>query len=152
MPSDKPPKPSNLYQPEKSDTDLINREEKRVIPVMEEKATFGKTVVETGRVRLIKTVEEHEENVTFPLTEEEITVVRKPVNRYVEEAPTVRQEGDTTIYPVLKEVLVVEKKLMLVEEIHVTKRQRTTITSETVNLRSESVRVERELPNEGRPG
>lgn len=152
MSSDKPPKPSNLYQTEKLNTDLINREQERVIPVIEEKATIVKTVEETGRVRLIKTVEEHQENVSFPLTEEEITVERKPIDRYVEEAPVVRQEGDTTIYPVLKEVLVVEKKLMLVEEIHVTKRQRTTITTETVNLRSESISVERELPNEGRPG
>lgn len=152
MSSDKSPKPSNLYEIEKPDTDLINSREEKVIPLIEERVKIGKSVVETGRVRLTKTVEEHEEIVTFPLTEEEITVERKPIDRYVEVAPVVRQEGDTTIYPVLKEVLVVEKKLMLVEEIHVTKRQRTTITSEAINLRSESISVEREIPNEGRPG
>lgn len=152
MPTDKPHKPSNLYDVEKPDNDLIRTEPGLVIPLIEEKVKVGKMVVETGRVKLLKTVEEHEETVTVPLIEEEITVSRQPMNRYVEEAPAVRQEGETTIYPVIKEVLVIEKKLMLVEEIHVTKRQRTTISSEVVNLRTELLSIEREITNEGRPG
>ena len=152
MSSEKPHKPSNLYEVEKPDIDLISAREERLIPVIEEKVKIGKKVVETGRVRLTKKIDERQEIVTLPLNEEEITVEHKSINRYVETAPVVRQEGDTTIYPVLKEVLVIEKKLMLVEEIHVTKRQRTTIANEEITLRSESISVERETPNEGRPG
>ena len=137
-------KPGNLYEIEKPGGGSVPDAGAIIIPVIEEKAVVSKELVETARVRLVKTVKEHQEMVTLPLTEEELTVERKPVDRYVEEAPAVRQEGDTTIYPVLREVLVVEKKLLLVEEIHVRRQQRTTIVSETVTLRSESVSVDRE--------
>lgn len=152
MLANKSQKPSQLYEVEKLDKGLIQNEEELVIPLIEEQVKVGKQVVETGRVRLLKTVEENEETVTMPLTEEEISVERKPIGQYVEEPPAVRKEGGTTIYPVIKEVLVIEKKLMLVEEIHVTKRQRTTIASEAVTLRSESISVEREVLNNERPG
>ena len=148
MPTEEPNEPSNLYDMKVS----AEEEVKLVIPVIEEKVKVGKTVVESGRVRIIKTVDEHEELVTLPLTEEEVVVVRKPVDKYIETPPSIRHEGETTIYPVIKEVLVVEKKLLLIEEIHVTKNHRTTIASETINLRTESISVEREKTEEGRPG
>jgi hypothetical protein len=46
-----------------------------------------------------------------------------PVERILDEPAVPRQEGETMIYPVMEEVLVVEKKLMLKEEIHVTPEQ-----------------------------
>ncbi len=47
--------------------------------------------------------------------------VRKvAVDRVLDEPVGPRQEGDTMIYPVMEEVLVVQKKLILREEIHVT--------------------------------
>jgi len=55
-------------------------------------------------------------------------VQRVPINRYVEVAPGIRSEGELTIIPVLEEVLVVERKLLLKEEIHVQR----TVTKETV--------------------
>lgn len=152
MPSDNPHKASSLYEVEKLDNPSIQSQEEFVIPLIEEQVKIGKQVVETGRVKISKKIEEREEIVTLPLTEEEITVERKSIEKYVDQAPAVRYEGDTTIYSVIKEVMVVEKKLMLVEEIHVTKRHRTTITNETVKLRTESINVERVTPNNERPG
>jgi stress response protein YsnF len=52
------------------------------------------------------------------------------VDRVVSEAPGVRTEGGVTIVPVLEEVLFVEKRLVLKEELHI----RRTATTETVEL------------------
>jgi hypothetical protein len=54
---------------------------------------------------------------------EEADVRRVPVNRIVTEVPQTRQEGEVTIVPVLEEVLVVEKRLLLKEEIHIVRRR-----------------------------
>lgn len=118
-------------------------EEMLRIPVVEERIDVATRVVETGRLVLTKVVHEHTETVQVPLTAEQYVVERTPMNEYVTEAPAVRQEGDTTIFPVLKEIVVVEKRLMLVEEIRVTKRQITTSETQDVMLRTEQVTVER---------
>ena len=46
-------------------------------------------------------------------------VERVPVDQFVDEAPQVRTEGDVTIIPVLEERYVLEKRLVLVEELHI---------------------------------
>ncbi|QMU27922.1 YsnF/AvaK domain-containing protein [Adhaeribacter radiodurans] len=114
-----------------------------VIPVIEEHVQVGKRVVETGRVRIIKTVNEEEAQVETPLLQEEVQVERVPVNQYIEAAPAVRYEGDVMIIPVIQEVVVIEKRLMLVEEIRINKQQIQTNVSQTVTLRKEEVKIER---------
>src|SRR5438477_12739016 len=91
------------------------------VNVLEEQAKVEKKFVEKGKVRIIKKVNEETETVTVPVTSEEATIEKIPVNKIIEKAPQVRYEGDTMIIPVVKEVIVVEKKLMLVEEVHVKK-------------------------------
>jgi stress response protein YsnF len=56
----------------------------------------------------------------------------------------VRHEGNTTIIPIYEEVLVVEKGLMLKEEIRITKRTTETHQPQQVITRSEEVIVEHE--------
>src|SRR5215207_9091270 len=87
-----------------------------VIPVIQEQATVKKRVIETGKVHVRKQVREYEELVDIPHMQEEIRVQRVPVNRFVDEPPKVRTEGETTIIPVLEERYVVEKRLFLTEE------------------------------------
>lgn len=122
-----------------------------VIPVIEESLQVAKQVVETGKVRLLKTVETYDETVTTALTREQFDVERVTIDRYVDQAPGPRQEGDTMIYPVLTEVAVVMKRLLLVEEIRVTKRLIQTDDIQTVSVRRESVTVERDAPPSERP-
>ena len=95
-----------------------------IVPVVEETALVSKERV-TETVRLHKQVHENEEILDIPVQDEEIAVERVPVDRWVEEPVSVRQEGDTTVYPVLKEVLVYETRLKLVEEVRVTRSRRT---------------------------
>jgi stress response protein YsnF len=61
--------------------------------------------------------------------------------------PAVRYEGDVMIIPVLKEVAVVEKKLMLVEELRVTKTKTEKTETHEIALKKEEVKVERTQSN-----
>ncbi len=119
-----------------------------VLPVVEETLDVQKHEVETGRVRITKKVHEREEVVDEPLMEEEVSVTRVDINRAVEGPMSVRYEGDTMIIPLLEEVLVTEKRLMLKAELHVTKRQVETHKPQTVTLRGEEAIVERIDPTE----
>ena len=115
---------------------------KLVIPVIEETATITRELVETGRVRLTKTVTEHTETVPLDLRHEEVDVQRVPVNQFLPDdqpAPAARYEGETLVVPVLREVLV--KRLLLVEELRVSKRQVATTEPQFITLRSEAVQV-----------
>ena len=115
-----------------------------VVPLVAEELRVETRTVETGRVRIHKTVQEQEEVVDPPLLRDNMTIVRVPVGRLCEgEPPSTRQEGDTMIIPVLEEVLVVEKRLMLKEEIHVRREQSTFHAPQNVTLRREEVHVER---------
>ncbi|HEU4409820.1 MAG TPA: YsnF/AvaK domain-containing protein [Polyangiaceae bacterium] len=118
-----------------------------VVPVVREEAQVVPHEVEAARVRVSKQVSEREELVSVPLVNEHVRVERVPIGRTVERAPEVRQEGDTTIVPVIEEVLVVERKILLKEEIRIT-RERAVVQSppQRVRLRDEHVEVERVEP------
>ncbi|MGF7214474.1 uncharacterized protein (TIGR02271 family) [Spirosoma lacussanchae] len=122
-----------------------------VIPVIEEQLRVETRQVETGRVRLIKAVQEVEETVAVSLTSETVDIERVPVNQTVAEPPPVRYEGDTTVYPVLKEILVIEKRLMLVEEVRVTRRRAVSTSAERASVRQETIVIERSGQNSERP-
>jgi len=114
-----------------------------VVPVIREEIEIHKERIETGKVRLTKTVREEQVVVDEPIFSEQVEVERVPVNRYVDSAPEVRYEGGKTIIPVLEEVLVVEKRLILREEIHVTTTRETKVNAQEVTLKREEVHVER---------
>lgn len=121
---------------------VAEAEERVVIPVIEEELSVRKQKLETGRVQIRRIVEEREEEVDVPLTQERIAIERVPVERIVETMPEIRQEGATTIIPVVEEVLVVEKRLMLVEEVHITKERAEHHEQHRVTLRRTDVEIE----------
>jgi len=115
-----------------------------VLPLVEEEARIEKRLVSTGKVRIRTHVETVEENVQGDLETEEVEVTRVPVDRVVTEAPQVRTEGEVTIVPVLEEVLFVEKRLVLKEELHIRRHVTTETVDVPVTLRRERASVERE--------
>lgn len=114
-----------------------------VIPVAEEELEIGKREVEAGRLRLQKRVSEHEQTVDEPLFADEITLERVTINRFIEEPTPARIEGDTTVIPLFEERLVVQKRLVLREEVRITRRRIERHAPQTVALRREEVTVER---------
>ena len=120
--------------------------QKIVIPVIQEELLVGKKMVETGKVYISKKVYEEEFIQNEPVTSEEVIVERKEINQYIDVAPpAVRQEGDITIISVIKEVLVVEKRLMLVEELHIKKHIKTDSAVIKEILRKEEINVTRNI-------
>jgi len=119
------------------------REPPLVLPVIEETLTVDTRPVETGRIRIRKVVHAREEFVDPPLLRDEVEIERVPINRVVEGPLPVRYEGDTMIISLLEEVLVIETRLLLKEEVHITTRRTETHTPERVTLRHEDVTIER---------
>ncbi len=121
------------------------------VPVSREEVEVSTRVVDTGRgVRVSKTVTEHPEEIRETLWQEEVDVRRVAVDRVVAEAPPSRYEGDVLVVPVLEEILVVEKRYRIREELHITRVRKQHEHRETVPLRTEDVRIE--AFDEGRAG
>ncbi len=115
-----------------------------IIPVIEEQVVVGKRVVETGSVRISKKVSEEQATVSLPLLHEEYDVERVAINQMVDTPPlAVRYEGDTTIIPVLREVMVVQKRYEILEEIRITKRITESVDTQQVLLRKEEITIDR---------
>ena len=123
-------------------------DETRVIPVVEDILDIRRHRVETGKVRITKVVHEREEEVMTPRVREEITIERVTLNRLGDAPVAMRQEGDTLIIPVVEEVVVMEKRLMVREELRITTRRIEEQAAQRVMLRREEVVVERLDPSE----
>lgn len=117
--------------------------EEIVVPVIAEELLVEKRMVERGGVRIRKLVEQHEELVDEELLREEVEVERVPINQTVETPPEVRYEGDTMIIPLLEEVLVVQKRLIVREELRVTRRKTIFHNPQTITVRREQIEIER---------
>ena len=113
------------------------------INVLKEQLSIEKKLVEKATVEITKKVIEENETAAVDLFSEDVEITNVPFNTYVAVAPTVRHEGNTIIIPVLKEVLVVEKKLLLVEEIHITKSTSVKQHKQTVALKKQQVIINR---------
>ncbi len=114
------------------------------IPLAEERLSVSTRQVESSRIRIRVDVEEREERVVQNLARDEVEIERVPRNERLSEIPHVRLEGDVTVIPVVEEVVVVEKALILVEEIRVHRRSASERKEIPVILRSEQALVDRD--------
>ena len=121
----------------------VPQDEPLVVPVLMEELEVQKRPVETGKVRITKVVHERETIVDEPLWHDNVAVTHVPMQRVVDGPMPVREENGTTIISVVEEVLVVEKRWMLREEIHIRKQRIETHQPQHITLRSEEVQVER---------
>lgn len=119
------------------------------IPLVDERLVISKREVESGRLLVHVDVQERQEMVAQDLARDLVEVEYVPRNIAVSEVPHVRLEGTTTIIPVVEEVLVVEKRLMLVKEIHIRRHSEVERHETSVTLLTESARVERQGPSIG---
>ena len=123
--------------------DLSHVSGERVIPLFEEEISVGKRVVETARVQVSRVTHTREQLVEEMLERERVEVERVPVDRPIETMPSIRQEGDITIIPVVEEVLRIERQLVLKEELRVRRVKETERYQEKVTLRSQKAEVSR---------
>lgn len=120
--------------------------ERIVVPIVSEVLHVERRQRDTGRVRLTKKVRQTSELIDQPIFQERVHVERVRVNRVIDQPVAERYEGDTLIIPVLEETFVVEKRLVLKEELHVTKERVEKRKPQRVTLRHEEVSVDRLEP------
>jgi uncharacterized protein (TIGR02271 family) len=121
----------------------------RIIPVVEEELVAEARPVKTGSVRVQKYVEKRSREIELPLLRENVDVKRVAINRVVEEEPPIRKLGDTIIVPVVEEELVITKRLVLKEELHIVKHRSTEHAKREVTWERERAEVQR-LDAQGR--
>jgi len=139
-----PPGPSSLDAAAQPKEDAPLREgAPDTLRLLAEELSVERRVIETGRVRVATVTREHEEFVDEPVLHTHVEVQHVPVNRPVETMPAVRQDGDTTIVPVVEETLVVERRLVLREELHIRRARTTARYRERVTLRRQEAVVTR---------
>jgi stress response protein YsnF len=114
------------------------------IPIVEEEAHLLKQQVAREHVSVRTSTDEQQVVVRDHLNSEHVEITRVPKDEEVSHAPSVRIEGDVTIVPVLEERLVVEKRLFLVEELHVRRTVRSDEITVPTTLRRTHVEIERE--------
>lgn len=135
-------------------TDEARRDPEVVLlEVAAEELVVTRRRIDGALVRVATTTREREHQVDEELTHERVEVTHVPVGRTVDAVPPVREEGDTTILPVVEEVVVVERRLVLKEEIHIRRLRTTERHRETVVLREQEAvitRVEAEPRPAGR--
>ncbi len=126
-----------------------NEPETLTLSLLAEQLAVTRRRVEHDLVRVTAVTREREQQVDEALTHERIEVERVPIGRTVDAVPPIREEGDTTIMPVVEEVVVIERRLVLKEEVRSTEHHR-----ETVMLRTQEAvvtRVEAGSPAEAPP-
>ncbi|QYU68282.1 YsnF/AvaK domain-containing protein [Leptolyngbya sp. 15MV] len=127
--------------------------EEAALPLLEESVSIGRRAVHTGRVRIAVSTEAEERFLRETLRGERAEIEHVPLGRELaqgEAAPAMRREPDgTLVIPVVEEVLVVERRLVLREEI----RLRIVATEEVqelhVPVRRQVATIER-LPADAR--
>jgi uncharacterized protein (TIGR02271 family) len=123
-----------------------------VIPVVAEELEVGKREVVVGGVRVTKRIVEHEQTIDEPLAKDRLVIERVPMHQPVrsDALPTIRQEGETIVIPLLQEVVVVEKRFVLTEEVRLTRLREEAHAPQTVVLKREDVSIER-IDEHGQP-
>jgi uncharacterized protein (TIGR02271 family) len=121
------------------------------IPLAEEELRVDKREIVTGRTRIRTVTDTTDHLISQELEGERIEVERIAIDVLVPEGadlPRIRVEGNVTILPVLEEVLVVEKRLRLREEVRITRHATRETTQTPITTRKQRAVVER-LSSEG---
>jgi uncharacterized protein (TIGR02271 family) len=112
-----------------------------------EELSIAKETLEIGRVRVATRTHEREALVDENLARERVEVETVPIGRRIDAMPEVRQEGDTTIVPVVEELLHIERQLMLKEEVRIKRLHTTERYQEKVTLRHQEAVITRHEDN-----
>lgn len=119
-----------------------------VVPVIREQLHADAVPVQTGGVRVTKHVESHDEILEQELRKGRVEVKRIKTDRVVDGPQPVQRVGNTLVVPVVSEVLHVEKRWVVTEEIHLTQTEERETVQQPVRVKHERAEVER-LDQEG---
>jgi stress response protein YsnF len=117
------------------------------IPLHVEEISVSRREIKKANVQVALVTGTREQLIDEELTHVRVEIERVPIDRTVEVMPLTRQEGDITIIPVVEEIVVVERRLVLKEEVRVRRVSTKEQHQETVVLRQQEAVVTREEPD-----
>jgi len=124
--------------------------ETQTIELLEEVLRVAKRTVEHGRVRVSVLTETEQQQVRETLRSSRVEVAHVAIGRRLEAGegmPQARTEDNVLIVPIVEEMLVVEKRLVVVEEMHIRIVQSQEEVEQAVPLRRQRAVVERLAPD-----
>src|SRR6266436_3010172 len=124
--------------------DQEQRPEDLRTPLHVEEVSVSRREVAKANVQIALITRTREQLVDKELTHVRVEIERVPIGRTIEVVPSIGQEGDTTIIPVVEEIVVVERRLVLKEEIRVRRVSTTEQHQEKVVLREQEAVITRE--------
>ncbi len=128
-----------------SKSEILNLGEgEYIIPVIQEQLIVGTERIQTGKMTIHKRVVKEDVTVNEPMVYERYEIRHVPVNKISTAYPKAHHTEDTTIIPVVKEILVIEKRYQVVEEIHVTKVRGVTPHMQEITLLKEVVTIKKD--------
>jgi uncharacterized protein (TIGR02271 family) len=119
-----------------------------VIPLYADSVSIDRREVEGDTIRVTVQTNTREQVIDEKLAHTRVEIERRPIGRPIDAAPPVRTEGDTIIIPVIEEIVVVERRLVLKEEIILRRLHTTERHQESVVLREQEAVIERSEPDE----
>jgi stress response protein YsnF len=114
-----------------------------VLPLHTEEILVTRRRVEGDTVRVTTVTRQQERLVNETLTHERVEIERVPIGRVVDQVPPVREEGNTTIMSVIEEIIVIERRLILKEEVRLRRVRVTENHRETVMVREQDAVITR---------
>ena len=128
---------------ENNNSNTSNKKENEIIRVLKEDIDISKKVVDGRKISLHKSVSTETVSNNIVLLHDNIRIEHITFNKEVGEIPKIREKDNITIIPVIEEVAVVTKKIILVKEIHITNDQIEKIEHIETLLRKESVTIDK---------
>jgi stress response protein YsnF len=113
------------------------------IPLHVEEVSVSRREVEKANVEISLITGTHGQLIDEELTQVRVEIERIPIGRTIDVVPPITEEGDTTIIPVVEEIVVVERRYVLTEEIHIRRVTTKERHQETVMLRKQEAVVTR---------
>ncbi len=118
-------------------------EEEIVVPIMAEEAALTVQQIARGKVQVRTRFDTVEQIVEAPVMREELIIEHIPRNQSIQgDLPQIREENGVQIIPILEEVLVSRKQLLLREEVRISKRRVTENIPQAITLRYEVADIE----------
>lgn len=113
------------------------------LPLHAEEVVVSRREIAGDTVRVSTVTREKPKLIEAQLLRERVEIERVPIDQPIDSAPEVRQDGDTTIISVVEEVIVVQRRLMLKEEIRIRRVRTTEDHRETVQVREQDALITR---------
>lgn len=113
------------------------------VPLHAEEVAVSRRQVAGDTVRVSAVTREKERLLDETLTHERVEVERIPIGLPIDVVPPVREEGDTTIFSVVEEIVVIERRLILKEEVRIRRLRTTEHHRETVMVLEQNAVITR---------